>query len=95
MNKILDAANEYGVAIEMNANPHRLDLDWRFGRQVKQKGVQICINPDAHSLEGLKVIPIGVGIARKGWLSKENVLNTRSKTQMERYLNERKKRERV
>ena len=86
MNKIIDAAAEHGVTIELNANPHRLDLDWRLGKQVKQKGVQICINPDAHSMEGLKVVPIGIGIARKGWFSKEDVLNTLSKAEMEQYL---------
>jgi len=92
MNKIIDAAAEHGVAIELNANPHRLDLDWRLGKQVKQKGVQICINPDAHSLEGLKVVPIGIGIARKGWFSKEDVLNALSRAEMEQYLVSRKQR---
>ena len=75
--QIIDAAAEYGKGIEINAHPMRLDLDWRFCRYAKEKGVMISINPDAHNIDGLPDVYYGVGIARKGWLEKKNVLNTR------------------
>ena len=75
---MIDAAAELGVAIEINANPHRLDLDWRMCHYAAQKGVMISLGPDAHRIDGLTDIRYGVGIARKGWLTKEQVLNTYS-----------------
>jgi DNA polymerase (family 10) len=65
------------VAIEINADPHRLDLDWRLLRQARDAGVPISIGADAHSLPGLRNIHYGIGIARKGWLTAEDVLNCR------------------
>jgi DNA polymerase (family 10) len=53
----------------------RLDLDWRLCRYAKEKGVTIAINPDAHNIEGLRDVYYGVGIARKGWLEKRDILN--------------------
>ena len=70
MNQVLEAAARNGVIIELNANPHRLDLDWRLMKKAKELGIKIAINPDAHHLDGLADISYGVGIARKGWLSK-------------------------
>ncbi|OGX05299.1 MAG: histidinol-phosphatase [Omnitrophica bacterium RIFCSPLOWO2_12_FULL_50_11] len=87
---IFRTAAKHGVAIEINANPHRLDLDWRICREAKSRGLRMSINPDAHSLEGLEDVPYGVGIARKGWLEKKDVLNTMSRDEMEAYLNRRK-----
>lgn len=75
---IIDAAAKLGVSIEINANPYRLDLDWRFCKYAIDKGVMISINPDAHRIAGFADMEYGVGVARKGWLSKENVLNTYS-----------------
>ncbi len=75
---VFEAAAKHKVAIEINANPHRLDLDWRFLQQAKAAGVKFSINPDAHSLNGLSDTFFGVGIARKGWLTKEDVINTQS-----------------
>ncbi len=75
---VLDAAAQAGVAVELNASPHRFDIDWRYLPLAKEKGVKLSINPDAHSTEGLEVVPYGVGIARKGWLTKDDVINTRS-----------------
>ena len=75
MNRILDAAAECEVAIELNASPYRFDLDWRNCKIAKEKGVMISINPDAHSVKGLQDMEYGIGVARKGWLQKENVLN--------------------
>lgn len=70
------AAN--GVAIEINGDPHRLDLDWRLLRQARDSGVMISIGADAHNIPGLRHVDYGVAMARKGWLTRENVLNTRS-----------------
>ncbi|MER3523988.1 MAG: DNA polymerase/3'-5' exonuclease PolX [Ignavibacteria bacterium] len=77
MVEIINCAADYGKVIEINAHPMRLDIDWRFLKYAKEKGVMITINPDAHNIEGLKDVFYGVGIARKGWLEKKNVLNTR------------------
>lgn len=76
MHKVIEAAANNGVCIEINSNPHRLDLDWRLCKLAKEKGVKISINPDSHSPDGLDDVVYGVGIARKGWLTKEDVLNT-------------------
>jgi DNA polymerase (family 10) len=74
--KVFAAAAKHGVIIEINANPHRFDLDWRYLAQAKEAGVKFSINPDAHSTAGLRDIYYGVGIARKGGLQPEDVLNT-------------------
>lgn len=84
--KVLEACAKYDVAIELNANPHRLDLDWRHLRRAKTLGVKVCINPDAHRLEGLSDVAYGVAIARKGWLEKKDVLNTLTLPAMEKFL---------
>jgi DNA polymerase (family 10) len=76
MVQVIDAAAEYGKTIEINAHPTRLDLDWRQCRYAKKKGLAIAINPDAHTVEGLRDVAYGVGVARKGWLEKKDVLNT-------------------
>lgn len=75
MDAIIDAAAERGVAIEINANPRRLDMDWRLWRRAKEKGVRTGINPDAHSINGLDDVHYGVSIARKGWLTADDVIN--------------------
>ncbi|MGA1823160.1 MAG: DNA polymerase/3'-5' exonuclease PolX [bacterium] len=76
MTKVIQTASERDVALELNANPHRLDIDWRLLQEAKKRGVKISINPDAHRIEGIKNTRYGVGIARKGWLSKKDVLNS-------------------
>ncbi|MFN8582220.1 MAG: DNA polymerase/3'-5' exonuclease PolX [Gemmatimonadaceae bacterium] len=75
---VVERAAEAGVAVELNADPHRLDLDWRWLRQARGAGAMVEIGPDAHTIEGLDNMEIGVGIARKGWLAAPDVLNTRS-----------------
>jgi DNA polymerase (family X) len=91
MNQVLEAAARNEVIIELNAHPHRLDLDWRLMRKAKELGIKIAINPDAHHLEGLADISYGVGIARKGWLSKEDVFNCLDVHHVQTYLGNLKK----
>lgn len=74
---VFEKAARTGVAIEINADPHRLDLDWRLLRQARDAGVMISIGADAHNLPGIRYVDYGVAIARKGWLTAEDVLNTR------------------
>ena len=78
MEAVMRRAGALGVAIELNADPHRLDLDWRLVRAARRHGVQIEIGPDAHSVDGLENMGLGIGMARKGWLSADDVINTRS-----------------
>ena len=70
------AANR--IAMEINADPHRLDLDWRRLRRAQELGVKISIGADAHSRTGIEYMHYGVGMARKGWLSRDDVLNSGS-----------------
>ena len=76
MEAVIDAAVEHGVCIEINAHPSRLDMDWRLVKRARDRGMKIPIDPDAHILAGLDVIRYGIGVARKGWLSASDVLNT-------------------
>ncbi|MBA3890326.1 MAG: PHP domain-containing protein [Gemmatimonadaceae bacterium] len=74
---VLDRAAARGVAVEINADPHRLDLDWRYVRGALTRGITIEIGPDAHSERGLDHLRFGVGMARKGWCTAADVLNAR------------------
>jgi len=89
--KVIDAAAELGVCIEINASPHRFDLDWRYCKYARDKGVLISINPDAHSIDGLADTFYGVGIARKGWLRQQDVLNTKSAKEIEKWFAKKRK----
>ncbi|MFA6413556.1 MAG: DNA polymerase/3'-5' exonuclease PolX [Syntrophales bacterium] len=73
--RVIDAAAANGKAIELNANPLRLDLDWRHCIYAKRKGVKIAVNPDLHNLAGFDYMEGGVNIARKGWLERGECLN--------------------
>jgi DNA polymerase (family X) len=84
-------AASVGVAIEINADPHRLDLDWRLLRQAHDAGVMISIGADAHNLAGLRNVDYGVAMARKGWLGPEDVLNTRPLEQFLAWTGKRRK----
>lgn len=86
MTEVINAASDYGKAIEINAHPMRLDLDWRLCAYAKEKGVMIVINPDAHAVEGLRDVAYGVGVARKGWLEPAHILNTRPRAGVVKYL---------
>ena len=87
IHKIIDAALANETIIELNANPMRLDMDWRHWRRAAEKGLMCCINPDAHALHHFDYQLAGVHAARKGWLTRENVLNTRPLIEIQRYLN--------
>jgi DNA polymerase (family 10) len=78
MDAVLAKAGANGVAVELNADPHRLDLDWRLVPQALAHGATIEIGPDAHSTNGLDNVTFGVGMARKGGVTPERVLNARS-----------------
>tara|TARA_B100000941_G_C28502038_1_gene554957 strand:- start:945 stop:2786 length:1842 start_codon:yes stop_codon:yes gene_type:complete len=73
----MSQANKEGQlkAVELNASPYRLDLDWRLCKRAKELGVPVFINPDAHSVKGLGDIEYGVMVGRKGWLEKSDVMN--------------------
>jgi DNA polymerase (family X) len=71
---VIRRAAERGVVIEINADPHRLELDWRWWPLARRLGVRTSINPDAHSVNGLDNVHHGVAIARKGWLTADDVL---------------------
>jgi DNA polymerase (family 10) len=75
---VLEKAADVAVAVELNADPHRMDLDWRYCRQAKELGVTIEIGPDAHSPAALDNVHFGIGSARKAWLVAGEILNTRS-----------------
>jgi len=88
--KVIDACANNNVSIEINANPLRLDLDWRWHQYALDKGVKLCINPDAHRLEGFLDMHYGINIARKGGLDKQNCLNAFSLTEIIAYFSAKK-----
>jgi DNA polymerase (family 10) len=73
---VIDACAETGTWIELNSHPMRFDMDWRYWRYAKNKGVKCVINCDAHRFDQVQFLRLGAGIARKGWLTKEDVVNT-------------------
>ncbi len=77
LDAVFEKAADRGVAIEINADPQRLDLDWRLVRHAVSMGVTISIGADAHNVAGMSNMELGIGIARKGWLSPSEVLNAR------------------
>ena len=83
---VIDACAETGTWIELNANPYRLDLDWRHWQYAKSRGVKCVINCDAHRAEHAGFLGIGTAIARKGWLAKEDVVNTLPLKQLKKEL---------
>ena len=89
--RILAACAEHGVAVEINANPWRLDLDWRWHRRVLELGCTMSINPDAHSTSELDLTHWGVEMARKGGVPATRVLNCLSLQQIQRRLSGRKR----
>jgi len=86
VNAVIDAAAETGTVIELNANPARLDLDWRHWKRAAEAGVLCAINPDAHAPDHFDFVEAGVLTARKGWLTRDHVLNTRPLEAVQRWL---------
>ncbi len=93
--RVLAACAEYGVAVEINANPWRLDLDWRWHETALRLGCMMSINPDAHSTHEIDLTHWGIEMARKGGVSKERVLNCLSKDEFADYLKKRRGRRRA
>ena len=91
VDSVFAAAREFGCGVEINADPHRLDLGWEHWRRGKELGVRTAINPDAHSTRSLGVVEYGVCMARKGWLEKSDVVNTWTLPQVRKFLAQRKK----
>lgn len=89
---VLKACAEHGVAVEINANPHRLDLDWRWYRRALEHGCWLSINPDAHSVDELTLTRWGVLVARKGGVPKERVLNCLDRVELAAWFAKRKER---
>jgi DNA polymerase (family 10) len=78
MEAVLDAAAEHGVALEINGDPHRLDLDWRWHRAATDRGILLSIDPDAHRLREIEeLLATGIAFARKGWVTAAQTLNAR------------------
>lgn len=85
--KLIERAGETGTALEINANPNRLDLSAEWVRKAQEAGVSVAINTDAHSFHMLEHMKYGVGTARRGWLQKETILNTWSKAKLQEFIN--------
>lgn len=88
--KVIDACAANLVAIEINANPFRLDLDWRWHQYALKRGVMLAINPDAHRVEGFRDMYYGTQVARKGGLTAKQCLNAWSREEIEHYFMQRK-----
>ena len=87
VSKIIDACAENNTIIEINANPRRLDMDWRWWKHAKDKGVKCSINPDAHKIEHFQFLHFGIKIAQKGWLESSDVVNCLPLGKIEKLLN--------
>jgi DNA polymerase (family 10) len=83
---VIEACAEHGTVIELNCNPWRLDMDWRWWKYAVSKGVKCAINPDAHRTSQLEYLAFGVRLARKGWLRREDVINTLDLAAVEAWL---------
>lgn len=90
--KIIDACAANDVVIEINSNPNRLDLDWRWIRHALDRGIMLSINPDAHSIDELSYMRWGTAVARKGWLTPDRCLNAKSLESFAAWIEERKTR---
>lgn len=88
--KVIDAAVANDVILEINAHPSRLDMDWRHWRKAAEKGLLCAINPDAHETETLVHVRAGVLTARKGWLTRGSILNTRPLAEVAAYFGKRR-----
>jgi DNA polymerase (family X) len=87
---VIEAAARTGTILELNSNPRRLDMDWRWWPMAREKGVRCAINPDAHTAETIQYLYFGVGVGRKGWLTREDVVNTLPLGQIEKVLRQKR-----
>jgi DNA polymerase (family 10) len=76
MEQVLDAVAASRAAIEVNGDPRRLDLEPRWIRAARRRGIKFVVSTDAHSIRNLENLPYGVAMARRGWLSRDDILNT-------------------
>jgi len=83
---VIDACAATGTWLELNCNPHRFDLDWRHWVYAKSRGVKCVINADAHRNEHAGFLRLGAGIARKGWLTRSNVVNALPSAELKKIL---------
>ena len=83
--KILRAAKEYNVILEINASPKRLDLNDQNIRRAKEAGVKMIINTDSHRKDQLRFIELGIAQARRGWAEKEDIINTQPLEKLLKY----------
>ncbi len=90
IDRIIGECAERRVVIEINANPARLDIDWRWGKRLRETGCMVSINPDAHEVAGLDDMKYGLCMARKALLPKSLVLNTLDRAGVEKWLDERR-----
>ncbi len=86
MERIIDECARHDVAIEINSNPARLDIDWRWGPELRRRGAKVSVNPDAHDTAGLSDIRYGITMARKALLFTDSVVNSRSVKEIEHWL---------
>ncbi|WP_036831708.1 DNA polymerase/3'-5' exonuclease PolX [Pontibacillus litoralis] len=90
IDELIEGAKRTGTALELNANPNRLDLSTEFLMKAQQEGVRIAINTDAHNFSMLEHMDIGVRFGRKGWLRKETVLNTWTVDEVEQFMKDKR-----
>jgi DNA polymerase (family 10) len=76
MDAVFEAAKQHGTALEINANPHRLDLEAQYARRAAELGIVICIDTDAHAADQMDLMSYGVLTARRGWIEAKSVINT-------------------
>lgn len=90
VSELIDRAIETNTALEINANLNRLDLNYKWAREAQEKGAILAINTDAHNFDMLEDMKHGVDVARKGWVTKETVINTWSKDELKKFFNRNK-----
>ena len=89
MEEVLQAARDLDVAVEINANPNRLDLNYIHAHRARELGVKVCVSTDAHAVQGLDNMSYGVDQARRAWLDKGDILNTMTLEQFRKWLERR------
>lgn len=86
LDKVIDAAAANRTIIELNCSSKRMDMDWRLWKRARDKGVLCSLNTDAHTIDGLQALHFGIRVAQKGWLRKQDFLNTRPLAEVQEYL---------